>query len=115
MIPVRPSPARTRQVRVNANGNGGVGIVHLINKIFTRLLDQDLVAYDKNWLVQNNLQRQLEGEGYRLRWVSLPHVRERLREGWEYVTVPYHFWWRKRVRRPNRPQSQYLFKRAKNL
>lgn len=115
MIAAKRSPARTRQVHVNENGNGRVSLAHLINKIFTRVLDQDLVAYDRNWIIQNNLQRQLEAKGYRLRWVSPPRVSVSLREGWEYVTVPYHFWWRKRVRRPNRQQSQYLFKREKVL
>ena len=113
MIAAKRSPAGTRQAHENANGNGRIGIRHLFNKIFTRTLDQDLVAYEKNWLIKNDLPRQLAADGFRLRWVNLPHIRESLREGWEYVTIPYHFWWRKRVRRPNRPQNQYLFKRVK--
>ncbi len=82
MISAKGSPASTRQVHVNANGNERISFGHLIDKIFTRVLDQDLVAYDRNWIIQNDLQRQLEAKGYRLRWVSPPRVGASLREGW---------------------------------
>ena len=95
--------------------NGSPGFGSLFNKIFVRTLDEDLVAHDKNWLLQSGLHRQLEMEGYRLRWVDRHGANENLHNGWEYVTVSHLLWWRRRVRRPNRPQSQYLMKRLKIL
>ena len=97
----------------NPESNGGSpGFGSLFSKIFVRTLDDDLVAYNKNWLVSSGLGRQLDVEGYRLRWVDRQGVYESLRKGWDYVTVSHLLWWRRRVRRP---RSQYLMKRLKAL
>ena len=93
--------------------SGLPGFGNLFSKIFVRTLDEDLIAHGKNWLLQSGLHRQLEMEGYRLRWVDRQGTSMNLRNGWEYVTVSYLLWWRRRVRRPNRPENQYLMKRLK--
>ena len=98
----------------NSNGSSPA-FGSLFDKIFVRRLDEDLVAHNKNWLVHSGLGRQLDMEGYRLRWVDRQKANEVIRNGWEYVTVSYLLWWRRRVRRANRPQSQYLVKRLKAL
>ena len=86
----------------------------LFSKIIIRTLDEDLVAHNKNWLVHSGLGRQLDVEGYRLRWVDRLGANENLRNGWEFVTVSHLLWWRRRIR-ANRPRSQYLMKRLKAL
>ncbi len=108
----RGSDGRRRE-RHGTNGSPGIG--SLFNKIFVRTLDEDLVAYNKDWLANSGLPQQLNMEGYRLRWVDRQGASENLHKGWEYVTVSHLIWWRRRVRRPNRPQSQYLMKRLKTL
>jgi hypothetical protein len=106
-------PVQRRRERPGKNGSPG--FASLFSKIFIRTLEEDLVAYDKNWLLHSGLHRQLEMEGYRLRWVDRHGAHENLRNGWEFVTVSHLLWWRRRVRRPNRPQSKYLMKRLKTL
>lgn len=100
-----------RRERPSTKGSPGIG--SLFNKIFVRTLDEDLVAYNKDWLANSGLHRQLNMEGYRLRWVDRNGANQNLHKGWEYVTVSHLVWWRRRVRRPNRPENQYLMKRLK--
>jgi hypothetical protein len=98
------------------DGNGGSpGLGSLVSKIFFRTLDEDLVAHNENWLVRSGLGRELQGEGYRLRWVDRQGVIEKMRNGWEYVTVSHLLWWRRRIRRDNESRNQYLMKRQKVL
>ena len=99
--------------RERAGKNGSPGIGSLFNKIFVRTLDEDVVANNKDWLANSGLHRQLNMEGYRLRWVDRNGANQNLHKGWEYVTVSHLVWWRRRVRRPNRPENQYLMKRLK--
>ena len=100
----------------NGNGNGhSPGFGSLFSKVFVRTLDEDLVTYNKNWIVRSGVARQLDMEGYRLRWVDRQGANEVIRNGWEHVTVSHLLWWRRRVRRASRPQSQYLMKRSKAL
>lgn len=107
-------PDRGRHGSPGKNGSSP-GLRSLFSKIFARTLDEDLVTYNKNWLVHSGLHRQLDMEGYRLRWVDRQGANENLRTGWEYVTVSHLIWWRRRIRRANRPRSQYLMKRLKAL
>ena len=69
-----------------SNG-GSPGFGSLFSKIFVRTLDEDLVANNKNWLVHSGLGRQLDVEGYRLRWVDRQGANENLRNGWEYAST----------------------------
>ena len=85
----------------------------LLRKLIDRTLDEDLVVYNGDWMIRTRVCRQLEMEGYRLRWVSHEKTAVSLLDGWEYVLVPHLLWWRRRVRRPHRPRSQYLLKRLK--
>lgn len=97
-----------------SNG-GSPGFGSLFSKIFFRTLDEDLIADNKNWLLHSGLGRQLEVDGYRLRWVDRHGARKNLRNGWEFVTVSHLLWWRRRIRRANESRSQYLMKRLKAL
>jgi hypothetical protein len=103
--------------RRGSHGNNGStpGLRSLLNKILVRTLDEDLVAQSKDWLANSGLHRQLDREGYRLRWVDRQGVIEKLHNGWEYVTISHLIWWRRRIRRPTRPQIQYLMKRSRAL
>jgi hypothetical protein len=100
---------------ISGRNGGSPGLGSLFSKIFFRTLDEDLVTHSKDWLVQSGVGRQLEVEGYRLRWVDRLSARKNLRDGWEFVTVSHLLWWRRRVRRTSQPGGQYLMKRLKAL
>jgi hypothetical protein len=105
-------PDRRRRGSSGRNGSSP-SISSLLSKILVRTLEEDFVTYNKDWLVHSGLHRLLDREGYRLRWVDRTGANENLRNGWEYVTVSHLLWWRRRIRRAKRPQSQYLMKRSK--
>ena len=106
-VPERPRDEQRKR--------GPASFIDLLGKVFTRTLDSDLVARDEKWLIHTRLYRQLDMDGYRLRWMNRQRARESTRDGWEYVTVPYRVWWRQRVRRLCRPESMYLMKRLRAL
>lgn len=81
---------------------------------FKRKLDDDLMVYRDSWLKESGVQRQLEFEGFQLRWVTTDKVDANLADGWQYVTVPHYLWWHRHVRRRQGPRYQYLLKRMKS-
>jgi hypothetical protein len=83
--------------------------------IFKRKLDADLIVLADDWLRESGVQRQLEFEGFQLRWVTTDKLEVNLREGWEYATVSRYLWWHRRVRRRYGTRNQYLLKRGKSF
>jgi len=102
-----------RQVS-SAPGADGLSDGGWLAKLTTRQLDTDIVVLDDEWLRDSGVQHQLEFDGFQLRWTSTTRVFSNLQDGWLYVTVPYYFWWRRRVRRRHGKETQYLLKRVKS-
>jgi hypothetical protein len=82
---------------------------------FKRDLETDLVVRGDDWLKESGVQRQLEFEGYQLRWVNTDRLDANFADGWSYVTVAHYLWWTKRIRRRHGAQNQYLLRRIKSL
>ena len=83
--------------------------------LFNRRLEDDLIVLDDEWLQTSGVQRQLEFEGFQLRWVTTDKLRSNLADGWQYVTVSYYLWWVRRVRRRLGRRHQYLLKRGRSF
>ena len=64
----------------------------LFTNLFKRELDTDVVIRGDKWPKESGVQRQLEFEGYTLRWVNTDRLDVNLAEGWQYVTVSYYLW-----------------------
>ena len=86
-----------------------------LTSLFVRKLEGDVVVMNDDWLKQSGLQQQLEFEGYQLRWVTSERMDLNLADGWQFATVPYLFWWHRRVRRRQGPSNQFLLKRIKSF
>jgi hypothetical protein len=95
-------------------GHGG-GFVASIANFFKREIDQDLVVRGDAWLKESGLQRQLEFEGYQLRWAPMNRVALNIADGWQHALVPHYRWWKRRVRRRFGTQDQYLLKRVRSF
>jgi hypothetical protein len=85
------------------------------SRFFKRMLDEDMIVLGDGWLKQSGVQRQLEFEGYQLRWVPTNRLDLNSGDGWQYVTVPHYLWWMRRVRRRHGAQHQYLMKKGKSF
>lgn len=85
------------------------------SRIFKRMLDEDMIVLGDGWLKESGVQRQLEFEGYQLRWVPTNRLDLNFGDGWQYVTVPHYLWWMRRIRRRQGPQHQYLMKKEKSF
>lgn len=101
----RPIPARPPRE---------LGFVASFSHFFKRTLDEDMIVRGDAWLKESGVQRQLEFEGFQLRWVAASKLDSNFGDGWEYVTVPHYLWWMRRVRRRYGTQNQYLLKKAKS-
>lgn len=86
-----------------------------MGSLFKRTLKEDLIVLDNEWLQKSGVQRQLEFEGFQLRWVTTEKLDANLADGWQYVTVSYYLWWLRRVRRRLGRRNQYLLKRGKSF
>jgi hypothetical protein len=91
------------------------GLFGPFSRYFRRLLDDDMIVLGDAWLKESGVQRQLEFEGYQLRWVQTSRLDLNSGDGWEYVTVPHHLWWMRRVRRRHGALHQYLMKKGKSF
>jgi hypothetical protein len=90
------------------------GFLASFGHLFKRTLDADVIVIGDEWLKESGVQRQLEFEGYQLRWVPTNRLDLNIGDGWEYVTVPHYLWWMRRVRRRHGAQHQYLLKKGKS-
>jgi len=86
----------------------------LLRALLHRSLDEDVLAQGEDWLKNNGLQRQLEFEGYQLRWANADRLDLNFKDGWEPVRVSHFLWWQRRVRRAHAGEHQYLLKRTRS-
>ena len=91
------------------------GLFASFGQFFKRTLDADLIVLGDDWLKESGVQRQLEFEGFQLRWVATNKLDVNFGDGWQYVTVPRYLWWMRRVRRRHGAQHQYLLKKGKSF
>jgi len=92
----------------------GVPFMSLLGALLHRSLNEDVLAQGDDWLKNNGLQRQLEFEGYQLRWTNADRLDLNLKDGWELVRVSHCLWWQRRVRRGHAGENQYLLKRTRS-
>lgn len=107
----QPRPRRSSTSRTPVRPTRRLGL----GDLFKRELDRDLVVVGDGWLKDSGVQRQLEFEGFQLRWVGTNKLDVNLADGWEYVTVSHYLWWYRRVRRRQGSQTQYLLKRVRSF
>jgi hypothetical protein len=113
----RPSSARSLEAREPREQPEyrELGFVASFGYFFKRTLDEDLIVRGDAWLRESGVQQQLEHQGFQLRWVASNKLISNFGEGWLYVTVPHHLWWKRRVRRRYGAQNQYLLKKTKSF
>jgi hypothetical protein len=92
-----------------------LGFLASFSHFFKRTLDADMIVLGDDWLKDSGVQRQLEFEGFQLRWVATNRLDLNFGDGWQYVTVPRYLWWKRRVRRRHGAQHQYLLKKGKSF